>query len=168
MLMQALAILFRDIVRNGGDSGNPPPTHGAAPDNTDTTENTVNYFNLIQSLVGFVLDALTGVCMFREHVMALRGLLILHAVHFAVTCTISWIVIAIFRLLIVLVVARVRILFLATLVGTNAEGVVCMPRSNVFRPANEKPDACWVRFTVCARRFTGCPMSYSCRTMLCS
>jgi uncharacterized membrane protein YciS (DUF1049 family) len=88
MLMQALSHLFKNVIRG---SGRPFAA-----------------LNLASSLVGVALDAATGAAVLTNRVAAMRALVALHVVLFAVTCAVSWLVIAIFRLLIVIVVERVR------------------------------------------------------------
>ena len=87
MVMSALSTIFREAIK---------------------THNSEIVFHLSQSFVGAALDIATGIFAVRENLLALRILVGLQSMHFIITCAYSWLVIAIFRILIVLFLLRVR------------------------------------------------------------
>lgn len=66
-------------------------------------------FELVQSSLGLVLDVLSVVTVLRNNVVLLRLLALLHFAHFAATVAVHWVVIAIFRVLVVFFLQRVRL-----------------------------------------------------------
>lgn len=66
------------------------------------------HFPLVQAIIGFGLDSFSCAYMLRDSIHILQLLVLLHAVHFAVTCVVSWDVMSIFRVLIAIFLQRVR------------------------------------------------------------
>lgn len=97
MMMHVLTMIFRS--RRLDEA---PDVEG------DTARTTHNALALSQFAVGIVLDLASGYFVIKDYVGLLRLAIVGHVAHFVLTCIVSWQVIAIFRVLIVLFLERVR------------------------------------------------------------
>ena len=114
MLAEALVVAFRRLdstsVEGEGHEGagsHPRSAAGVMSEHSHVTGSVV-YFDIGSAILGIALDGITCVAMYLRSVAAMRTLVVLHVAHFAATCVFSWTYLAIFRLVVILVIERVR------------------------------------------------------------
>lgn len=118
MMMHVLTMVFRS--RRLDEA---PDAEGEAP------RETRNALALAQFALGILLDLCSGYFVIKDYVNLLRIAIVGHVAHFVLTCIVSWQVIAIFRILIVLFLERVRnsppVRLRMCAVRARARGVLC-------------------------------------------
>jgi hypothetical protein len=92
------------------------------------------YVNVVDSILGILLDIITGFFLYKWSRTGLRILVAVHVTHFTATCFTKWEVIAVFRMLVVLFIERVRSHMLHDRLSCNMQFPFCNVDTDLLFP----------------------------------